>query len=105
MEVISKAAAEDGLVVPIATVPVNKGEAIGAFKFIAVTFAAMLAVFDAIFVFKVVSSVKLAFKLILFDKLLVSAIFNFFAIAESVSVLMFVTVPDNWFKLAAIVSV
>ena len=60
---MSNAAAEDGLVVPIATVPVNNGEAIGAFKLMAVAFTVMLAVLDAIFVFKAVRSVVFAFRL------------------------------------------
>ena len=47
MEVISKAAADEGFVVPIPTVPLNSGEAIGAFKFIAAVFAVILAVLAA----------------------------------------------------------
>ena len=45
VEVMSNTAPADGLVVPIATVPVNKGEAIGAFNVIAFVLAVMLAVF------------------------------------------------------------
>jgi len=53
VEVISNAAAEDGLVVPIPTVPVNVGEAIVALKFMAAVLAVILEVLDAIFVFKI----------------------------------------------------
>ncbi|MFM6943028.1 MAG: hypothetical protein ACKOW4_06960 [Aquirufa sp.] len=45
VDVISKMAAEDGVEVPMATVPVNTGEAIGAFDVMAFVFAVMLAVF------------------------------------------------------------
>jgi hypothetical protein len=44
VEVMSNTAAEEGLVVPMATVPVNTGEAIGAFNKMAFVLAVMLAV-------------------------------------------------------------
>ena len=45
---MSNAAAEDGLLVPIPTVPVKIGDAMGAFELIAVAFAVILAVLDVI---------------------------------------------------------
>ncbi len=57
------------------TVPVNEGEAIGAFEFIAVLFEEILAVFDATFVFSVAKSEAIEVMLCVFVfRLLVSVV-------------------------------
>jgi hypothetical protein len=62
------------LLVPIPTVPVKIGDAMGAFELIAVVFAVILAVLEVTLVFKTVRSLVFAFRLILLDKLVVSIV-------------------------------
>jgi hypothetical protein len=61
VEVMSNTAPADGLAVPMATVPVNEGEAIGAFNVIAFVLAVMLALFATTVVVNVDTSAVFAF--------------------------------------------